>query len=104
MNPLPPVSGEAFTITLDAAGTPLSTASNIYLHMGFDGWKNVQENPRPAMTNTAGTIWEYSFAVDTNYTVSIDWVFTTSPKAGDPGTWYSDGNWHAFMEPYFASP
>ena len=98
MAPLPPVPGELFTITLDTTGTPLAAATNVSLHMGFDNWKDVQESPRPAMTNTAGSTWEYAFTVSTNYSVSIDWVFT------DGSIWYSSGNWHAFMEPYFSAP
>ncbi|MBP7009203.1 MAG: hypothetical protein KBC66_05320 [Kiritimatiellae bacterium] len=104
MTPMPPVPGELFTITLDAAGTPLATATNIDLHMGFDNWQDVQESPRPAMTNTDGTVWEYSFAVSTNYSVSIDWVFTGYPNGSTNQTWYSDFNWHAFMAPYYNAP
>lgn len=89
-----------FTITLDAAGTPLATASNIHLHMGFDNWQDIQESPRPAMTNTAGSTWEYAFTVSTNYSLSIDFVFTDAAGA----TWYSEGNWHAFMAPYYNTP
>lgn len=97
MDPMPPVPGDLFTITLDASGTPLAAATDIRLHMGFDNWQDVQDSPRPAMTNTAGSIWEYSFEVSTNYSVSIDWVFTD----GTGATWYSDYNWHAFMAPYY---
>lgn len=100
MAPMPPVPGSPFTITLDAAGTPLATASNIHLHMGFDNWQDIQESPRPAMTNTAGSTWEYAFTVSTNYSLSIDFVFTDAAGA----TWYSEGNWHAFMAPYYNTP
>ena len=99
MDPMPPVPGSPFTITLDASGTPLAAATDIRLHMGFDGWQNVQTSPRPAMTNTTGSTWEYTFEVSTNYSVSIDWVFTDGAGA----TWYSDYNWHAFMAPYYNS-
>jgi hypothetical protein len=98
MDPMPPVPGSPFTITLDASGTPLAAATDIRLHMGFDGWRD-ELNPRPAMTNTTGSIWEYTFEVSTNYSVSIDWVFTD----GTGSTWYSDYNWHAFMAPYYNS-
>jgi hypothetical protein len=51
------------------------------------------------MTNLpASTLWEYSFLVGSNYTSSIDWVFTD----GTASTWYSAGNWHAFMAPYYS--
>lgn len=100
VSPLPPVAGQPLTITLDAAGTPLNAATDIRLHMGFDGWHNVQESPRPAMTNTAGTLWEYTFDVPEDCQYSIDWVFTD----GTGATWYSDGNWHAFLAPYFNTP
>ncbi|HOU21427.1 MAG TPA: hypothetical protein PKX16_04315, partial [Kiritimatiellia bacterium] len=100
MTPMPPVPGEDFTITLDAAGTPLAAATDIRLHMGFDNWRDVQESPRPAMTNIGGSVWSYAFTVPTNYSVSIDWVFTD----GTGSTWYSYGNWHAFMAPYYNSP
>ncbi|MDD2240572.1 MAG: hypothetical protein PHI93_07925 [Kiritimatiellae bacterium] len=99
MAPMPPVPGSPFTITLDAAGTPLAASSNIYLHMGFDNWQD-ELHPRPAMTNTAGTTWEYTFEVSSNYSHSIDFVFTDA--AGT--TWYSEGNWHAFMAPYYNAP
>lgn len=100
IDPMPPVSGEPFTITLDAAGTPLSAATDIRLHMGFDGWKDVQESPRPAMTNITGSIWEYTFDIPEEYTLCVDWVFTD----GTASTWYSLGDWHAFMAPYFNTP
>ena len=100
VTPLPPVAGESLTITLDAAGTPLSTATDIRLHIGFDGWQNVQNNPRPAMSNTSGSTWEYTFEVPAECQYSIDWVFTD----GTGSTWYSLGDWHAFMAPYFNTP
>ena len=99
VSPLPPVAGEPLTITLDAASTPLSAATDIRLHMGFDGWHNVQESPRPAMTHTTGTLWEYTFDVPEECQYSVDWVFTD----GTGTTWYNDGNWHAFMAPYFST-
>ena len=92
-SPVPPVSGELLTITLDVAGTPLATSSNVNLHRGFDNWQDVSSLP---MTNTAGTVWEYTFPVPSNRTVSVDWVFNNGT------TWYSAGDWRAFMAPYYS--
>ncbi len=92
-NPMPPVSGELLTIALDVAGTPLAAATNVNLHRGFDNWQDVSSLP---MTNTAGTVWECAFPVPTNRTVSVDWVFNNG------ATWYSAGDWRAFMAPYYS--
>lgn len=92
-SPMPPVSGSLLTLTLDVAGTPLAAATNVNLHIGFDNWQDVTE---PPMTNTSGTLWEYSFTVPSNRSVSVDWVFNNG------STWYSAGDWRAFMAPYYS--
>lgn len=93
--PMPPVPGESLTISLDVAGTPLAAATNVNLHMGFDGWQGLLD-PKPAMTNAGGTVWEYTFTVPADRYLSVDWVFT------DGTIWYSAGDWRAFMAPYYA--
>jgi hypothetical protein len=96
-SPMPPVPGELVTISLDVAGTPLAAATNVNLHHGFDNWQGVTS---PPMTNTAGTVWAYSFIVPAERSLSIDWVF--NGYAGGPQIWYSAGDWRAFMSPYYS--
>jgi hypothetical protein len=92
--PIPPVPGELFTVTLDVAGTPLAAATNVNIHLGFDNWKDTAGR---AMTNTVDTVWEYAVSIPTNYSVSVDWVFNNGGA-----TWYSAGDWRAFMAPYYS--
>ena len=90
-----PVPGEIFALSFDADGTVLATATNLEIHLGFDGWQGVTD---PPMTNAGGTVWQYAFPVPTNYSVRVDWVFRGQTNGSFTTNWYSPGiDWRAFM-------
>lgn len=66
----------------------LKNATNINIHIGRNGWQNTL-TPDPAMTQSTGTWWEYTYIVPDN-TYQIDAVFN------DGTTWdnNSGNDWH----------
>lgn len=63
VDPLPLIGGESATILYTAAGGPLAGASQVYAHVGFDGWSGVF-TPDPQMDDGDGDgIWELSIAI-----------------------------------------
>ncbi len=92
-----PVPDQLFAVTLDVADTPIAAATNINIHLGYDsGWAEAAARP---MTNTAGTVWEYSTVVPTNYSQSVNWVFNAQTNGSSATNWYSPADWKAFMTP-----
>ena len=90
-----PVPDAPLTIEFEASGTPLVTATNVEIHLGFDGWTDVTD---PAMTNVAGTTWAYSFTVPTNYSRDVDFVFRGYLDGSTNLTWFSHGkDWILYM-------
>lgn len=92
-----PVTNEPFSLTFDAAGTTLETATNVQAHLGVPGgaWLDYP------MTNTAGTVWEQTLLTPSNATVSIDWVFNGYLAGETNLTWYSPGiDWKAFLDSF----
>ena len=49
------------TITYDATGRSLDGASQVFIHIGRNGWQDVIE-PDPEMTWMGGELWEYTYA------------------------------------------
>jgi hypothetical protein len=94
-----PAAGGLFTLTFDAAGTTLVTATNLQAHVGYDtDWHDTVDLP---MTNTAGTVWEYTFTVVSNATVSVNWVFNGYLDGETTLTWYSpNADWKAFLDSF----
>lgn len=93
-----PIPGEIFALTFDAGGTALAAATNVEVHLGFDGWQDVTD---PRMTNAGGTVWQYAFPVPTNRSTRIDWVFRGQTNGSFATNWYSPGiDWKAFMSTY----
>ncbi|MDR0993637.1 MAG: hypothetical protein LBN38_03600 [Verrucomicrobiota bacterium] len=97
-----PIPGDVFTVTLDAAGTPIAAAEAIHIHLGFDsGWYEAATRP---MTNTGGSIWEYALPIPTNYTESVNWLFNASLD-GETLYWYNPfGDWKAFFSTFVNPP
>jgi len=93
--PLLPWAGGAVTIIYDANKfAALASASQIYIHLGRNGWQGVtspENDPPMTATNTSG-IWSYDYDIPLGTTV-IDFVF--QDKAG---TWDNNGgqgiDWH----------
>lgn len=99
--PARPESGEVLTVTYDAAGGPLETATAVYAHLGFDeGWFGSEDLE---MTSEGGTLWSLDVTVDTNAALSVNFVFR---NAGG-NVWDSEGNhgnggrqYRVFLDPY----
>ena len=95
--PAAPTDCAPVTIRYFAAGRPLSGASQVYIHLGRDGWTD-RVTPRPAMTLSGGA-WTYTFTPAAGTTV-IDAVFTSAPEGGS-GLWDNNGaaDWHFPVTP-----
>ena len=93
-----PVPDAPFTLTFDAAGTSLAAATNVEVHVGFDGWTGVTD---PPMTNSGGTVWAYTFTVPTNCSKRVDWVFRGQTNGSAAYIYFSHGaDWHAWIDPF----
>lgn len=93
-----PIPGALLAIQFEALGTPLATASNLEIHLGFDDWKDVTD---PAITNVGGTTWAYSFTVPTNYTREVDFVFRGYVGGSTNPTWFNHGkDWRLYMSTF----
>ncbi|CAN5309918.1 hypothetical protein BH09SUM1_BH09SUM1_14540 [soil metagenome] len=95
ITPTIPVRGQSATITYDATGTALDTASAVYLHIGKNGFASVV-TPRPALTSSGAKMWTVNYTVPSDATV-VDFAFTTT-ATGTNGTWDNNGglgvDWH----------
>ncbi len=58
-NPSAPNGCDAVTITYSPGAGVLGTATQVLIHVGYNGWQGVP-NPDPAMTKS-GTNWTYSY-------------------------------------------
>jgi hypothetical protein len=90
VSPNPPVAGNAVTIQYVATGRILASASQVYIHLGWNNWNPVV-SPDAAMTfNSASNWWEYTVSVPVNAT-SLNCVFNNGS-----GTWDNNGgaNWN----------
>jgi len=86
VSPNPPVAGNAVTIQYVAAGRILASASQVYLHLGWNNWNPVV-SPDAAMTfNSASNWWQYTVAVPANAT-NLNCVFNNGS-----GTWDNNNN------------
>ena len=89
-SPNPPVAGQQVTISYDPTGRPLAGASQVSIHLGYNGWTGVI-TPDPAMSRINSTSpWTYSYTVPAGATV-IDVVFNNGSS-----TWDNNGgaDWH----------
>jgi hypothetical protein len=88
--PDPPVAGEVVLVAYAAAGGPLGGASDIFLHVGFNGWQQII-TPDPAMIwNALGERWEVEIDIPSDATV-MDLVFNDGL-----GNWDNNNgaDWH----------
>ena len=64
--PAPLVAGNAVTISYMPTGGPVQTATNIYLHLGWNQWATVI-SPDPAMTfNATLGVWQFTTNIPGN--------------------------------------
>ncbi|HED52869.1 MAG TPA: hypothetical protein ENJ00_01535 [Phycisphaerales bacterium] len=88
--PDPAIAGENVTISYDASGGPIASASAVYLHYGFDGWSTVI-SPDPAMTFDAATQeWQITAPVISTAS-SLDLVFNDGTNNWDNN---NGQDWH----------
>lgn len=95
ITPNPAIGGQSATITYDAAGGPLASASQVYLHYGYNGWASVI-SPDPAMTyDPVEEVWTISVPVNANAS-QISMVFNNGA-----GTWDNNNgaDWHFSVVP-----
>jgi hypothetical protein len=68
VSPTTPVAGNPVTITYSAVGGPIASASQIYLHLGWNNWVTVV-SPDGALTfNSASNDWVYTTTVPSTAT------------------------------------
>ena len=83
------------TITYHPNGGPLMGVSNIYLHVGHNGWKNVGE---AALTNTAFNEWSVTYEIPED-TWQLDFVFKSG--TGDQNLDWDNNSgkdWHIVVQ------
>lgn len=88
VSPDPPQAGYDLTVTYDPAGRPLSGASQVYLHYGFDGWI-AETIGHLAMQATGDGRWELTLLVPEATTV-FNCVFNNDADAM-AGIWDNNG-------------
>ncbi len=90
--PDPPVAGAAVLLTYTPDGGPLDGASQVFIHVGFNGWSDLV-TPDPEMLWVEGA-WEVSIEVPGDATV-LDCVFNDGA-----GTWDNNNgaDWHIEVE------
>lgn len=76
--PMPDGCGSIVTITYDPADGPLATASNVYAHIGRNGWQNETDHP---MTNSNGN-WILDYQIP-DLTFELNLSFTDGDNLWD---------------------
>ena len=93
IDPDPAQAGQDVTIYYDPAGRPLASASQVYVHYGFNNWNPTMSPDPPMAWNAAESVWQITVPVQSSAT-QLDVCFNDDP--GGSGTWdNNDGNdWH----------
>jgi hypothetical protein len=90
VSPAPPVAGNSVTIQYVATGRVLASASQVYIHLGWNNWNPVV-SPDAAMTfNSSSNWWQCSTTVPSTATI-LNCCFNNGS-----GTWdnNSGDNWN----------
>jgi hypothetical protein len=89
VNPDPAVAGQPALISYDPGGDNLASASQVYLHYGFNNWETVLPDVAMAWNGTDGR-WSLSVPVSTD-AAQLDFVFNNGA-----GAWDNNGgqDWH----------
>jgi hypothetical protein len=90
LDPEVPVRGELLTVSYNPTGTPLSGASAIFIHKGFDDWTTVDAPDAATTFNAGNSRWEITYAVPID-AAQVDFVFNNGA-----GVWDNNGSldWH----------
>lgn len=98
--PVPPVQGSNVTVMYYPAGGPISTSTNIHIHLGWNNWASVV-SPDPTMTfNAASNRWEFTTAAAA-FATQMDVVFNNGSGAWDNN---SGGDWHFAVQTNGVTP
>ncbi len=90
VTPDPPPAGGVAAISYDPAGGPLSGASAVFLHYGFNNWTTVI-SPDPAMTwDTVAQRWTLEISIPATAT-QLDVVFNNGAGVWDNN---NGADWH----------
>jgi hypothetical protein len=85
-----PVAGNSVTIQYASAGRGLSSANQVYIHLGWNGWSPVI-TPDPAMTFIAASnTWQFTTNIPANATI-LNCCFNNGSGAWDNN---GGGNWN----------
>jgi len=90
ISPNPAVRGQNVTVTYNAQGRNLATASPVYMHYGKNNYAGGAVAPDATMTNAGSGLWTYTYTVPADAT-TINMVFNNGS-----GTWDNNGgaNWN----------
>lgn len=92
--PDPPVAGQPMSITYQASPGPLATATQIYLHRGYNSWAATTIVHLP-MTDQGSGVWGLTFTLPQEVD-QVDFVFADGLE-GAPGILWDNNNgydWH----------
>jgi hypothetical protein len=94
VTPDPPQAGETALIRYDPAGRPLVTASQVYLHYGFNGWNPIIAPDPPMTWEAESATWQVSIPVQVTAS-QLDFVFNDGAGAWDNN---NGADWHYPVE------
>ena len=91
--PDPAIAGEPVTIAYDAAGGPLASANNVFIHYGINDWSIVYDD-LPMQFNDQQSVWEITITTPLEAN-TLDVVFNDAA-----GTWDNNNgqDWHFDVE------
>ncbi|MGD9873771.1 MAG: alpha-amylase family glycosyl hydrolase [Kiritimatiellia bacterium] len=98
-DPASPTGCSPVTITYDAGTGPLQGASQVYIHIGCNGWTNVLD-PDPAMTSLGSNHWRYVYDPPAD-TYELNMVFNNGA-----GVWDNNNaqDWSVAIEGCISDP
>lgn len=94
LDPSPAMAGEPVTISYDPVGGPLTAASQVFLHYGFNNWDTVPSPDVPMNWNTGTLKWDATVPITASAN-ALDAVFNNGS-----GTWDNNSgqDWHFAVE------
>jgi hypothetical protein len=88
--PAAPVAGSQVTIQYNPASGPIASATNVDIHLGWNGWNPVVSPDAPMTFLAASNLWQYSVTIP-NTATQLNCVFNNGS-----GTWDNNNgaNWN----------
>lgn len=90
ITPAAPVAGSQVTIQYDPAGGPIASATNVDIHLGWNGWNPVVSPDAPMTFLSVSNLWQYTVTIP-NTATQLNCCFNNGS-----GTWAnnSGANWN----------